>query len=550
MISINNSNNNISNLIENKKNNNDEEISPNLNNANKLPDSNANSNISPKNGKNNNKKNSNKKIKEEVIEIVDDESVEMSQPYIKKVVENKSSETKMKNKKNKNKEKDKNKVKEDTKQKDNNIEIKIKNINNNQINNIKTGDKHKEQDNKNNNNNNLSFSSNNDKGNFNQVLFDYKNYQDNKPIKRKSDNLDDEELKEIKNQKDLVNKQKKKGWIQKEEIKKEIKLESFVNENIKKNKELNNSEMSLLSLGKLNEEEANINKKSSDLIKDKNAEEKQENEKVNKNNESNNKLNNINNSYYDLLLLDKFVDNNTNSINSFSNLNSLNNINIINNKSNINNASNKKSQEGFDLDFNSNVQSKDKSYKIDIKTINEVIFKNKGVEDLTYLFRFFSLDIQGKDLSSEITEYLKNVKVFFDNLKKTFKYLRENIKEITIIINNLKERKEFYCLMQVLMFVDENSDINYIYNYHGNKSSIFLPDKEELRKKIQDYFLKEQNEDEKEILSVYNYYYTSDEEKNYFGEIGEKKNINNCAFGKYHFNIEFNYENPWTFIME
>ena len=34
MISINNSNNNISNLIENKKNINDEEISPNLNNAN------------------------------------------------------------------------------------------------------------------------------------------------------------------------------------------------------------------------------------------------------------------------------------------------------------------------------------------------------------------------------------------------------------------------------------------------------------------------------------------------------------------------------------
>ena len=200
--------------------------------------------------------------------------------------------------------------------------------------------------------------------------------------------------------------------------------------------------------------------------------------------------------------------------------------------------------------FNLCEESKDKSYKIDIKTINEVIFKNKGVEDLTYLFRFFSLDIQGKDLSSEITEYLKNVKVFFDNLKKTFKYLRENIKEITIIINNLKERKEFYCLMQVLMFVDENSDINYTYNYHGNKNSIFLPDKEELRKKIQDYFLKEQNEDEKEILSVYNYYYTSDEEKNYFGEIGEKKNINNCAFGNYHFNIEFNYENPWTFIME
>ena len=71
------------------------------------------------------------------------------------------------------------------------IEIHINNnkINNNKINNI-------------NNNNNLSFSSNNDKGNFNQVLFDYKNYIEKKePTKRKKD-LDEEELKDIKYQKD------------------------------------------------------------------------------------------------------------------------------------------------------------------------------------------------------------------------------------------------------------------------------------------------------------------------------------------------------------
>ena len=91
------------------------------------------------------------------------------------------------------------------------------------------------------------------------------------------------------------------------------------------------------------------------------------------------------------------------------------------------------------------------------------------------------------------------------------------MKEITIVINNVKERKEFYCLMKVLEFVEDGkSYINYTYKYHGNNNnSIILPNKEELRKRIQDYFLKEYNEDEKEILSVYNYYYNqNDDEKN------------------------------------
>ena len=109
-----------------------------------------------------------------------------------------------------------------------------------------------------------------------------------------------------------------------------------------------------------------------------------------------------------------------------------------------------------------------------------------------------------------MNDYLKSVKSFCDILKKTFKCLKDNMKEITkiIVINNVKERKEFYYLMQVLMFVeDEKSFKKYSYLYHESHNSILLPKREELRKKMQEYFLKEQNEDGKEILSVYNYYY-------------------------------------------
>jgi len=100
------------------------------------------------------------------------------------------------------------------------------------------------------------------------------------------------------------------------------------------------------------------------------------------------------------------------------------------------------------------------------------------------------------------------------------------------------------------MFVDENSDINYIYKYHGNENSIFLPDKEELKEKIKNYFLKEQNEDEKEILSYYNYYYTSEDEIKQFGEIGKEEEEKNYVFGENKFKIKFNYKEPWKFIME
>ena len=142
-------------------------------------------------------------------------------------------------------------------------------------------------------------------------------------------------------------------------------------------------------------------------------------------------------------------------------------------------------------------------------------------------------------------------------MKKTFEYLSDNMKEITIIINNVKERKEFYCLMQILIFLENKESYkNYSYKKYSNmpyldkRESINLPKKEELKKRIQDYFLKEKSEDEQEILSDYNYYYTSDDEKDHFVEIGNEENIKNCEFGEYKFNIEFNYKDPWKFIME
>ena len=360
-----------------KKNsdNNIENKSSQLNNSDiNYKELNEINNINPKIEKN--KKKLNKKIKKEEIILINDDTDESkkSEPYKKKIIQNKSVDKKGKISKTK-----KNKEEKNPKVKD--IEI---HINNNKLN----------------INNNLSFSSNNnDKGNFKQVLFDYKNFAEKVPIKRKKD-LDEEELKDIKYQKDLIEKQKKRGWIQKEETIKEkknkkgkdnnknqgIKLESFVNESIKENneiinkengnKDLNNSDISLLSLDKLNNKEEKENEMKMDI--EENVKEKSEENSINNHEDKNKEIEKSvekmnNNSLDDLLLLDKITDfSHENNLSKYNNQN-INKINNINETiDNNNNNSNKKLSQDIDLDFNSNVQSKDKSYNFN----NNLVIKN------------------------------------------------------------------------------------------------------------------------------------------------------------------------------
>ena len=90
-------------------------------------------------------------------------------------------------------------------------------------------------DNKIQNDDNLSLSEQSENGNFNQVLFDYKNYQENNlPTKRKNDL--ENELKDLKIETDNIMKQKKQGWIAKNQTKvTPIKLKPFINDEVEKN---------------------------------------------------------------------------------------------------------------------------------------------------------------------------------------------------------------------------------------------------------------------------------------------------------------------------
>ena len=381
----------------------------------------------------------------------------MSHPYVKKIVESKSLD---KNEKPKNKiniqNKDKNISKEVNKDNKNKNEINndIKNKDNEiKINNIKV------QNNINNNNkDNLSFSSDNDKGNFNQVLFDYKSYIDNKgPIKRRKDiDIDDEEKNEIKYQKDLINKKKKKGWIKKEEIKKgqnkkDIKLQPIINESIKENNNIDNNGISKLYLGKIdeeiNQEEIKINNCS--ILID-NKVNKKEIINIPKNNIEENSKDKEN--IFNNLNFMNFSDNNINS-----NLNNFNNI--------INfSKDNKASQETLDLDFNSNVQSKDKSYNFNnglviTKKNNNNINQNKKNE--------IDNNNNINNNKSKYQEYLN-----YKNLNKSKNKETINNEENKAKNNlNIKGYKQYELDIKTLED-EQNYDEFYKMNPNNNKKSI------------------------------------------------------------------------------
>ena len=184
------------------------------------------------------------------------------------------------------------------------------------------------------------------------------------------------------------------------------------------------------------------------------------------------------------------------------------------------------------------VKDDKRCYKLDIKTLNEIIYKNKSFDGISSLFKFFSLENK-QTITSDTYEYLKLLNVFFINLRNIFYYLRKYIKETTLIFNNIKEIKEFYCLMCIVRVIqDKNNYDNLEFSYHDRPINFMFPKKNLIMEKIGPYYLETKNENDKNVFSVFNYYYRSDEEKEIFGDYKKKKIIiDNYIFGtEYEFN--------------
>jgi len=99
--------------------------------------------------------------------------------------------------------------------------------------------------------------------------------------------------------------------------------------------------------------------------------------------------------------------------------------------------------------------------------------------------------------------------------KEVFKIFSD-YKQLTIKVNNIKELKELYCTLSILKVILTSNWIKEKVFLNNNKDKIIdieLPSKNLIEREIGSYFLKEKNEEEKEVYAEMNYYYTSFEEK-------------------------------------
>ena len=163
------------------------------------------------------------------------------------------------------------------------------------------------------------------------------------------------------------------------------------------------------------------------------------------------------------------------------------------------------------------------NYIIDVKTLNCLLFKNNLFEDVGILFRYFMYKIdpqienQNKpsQTSPESIEKKNSLNTYFNMFKEVFKIFSD-YKQLTIKVNNIKELKELYCTLSILKVILTSNWIKEKVFLNNNKDKIIdieLPSKNLIEREIGSYFLKEKNEEEKEVYAEMNYYYTSFEEK-------------------------------------
>ena len=195
------------------------------------------------------------------------------------------------------------------------------------------------------------------------------------------------------------------------------------------------------------------------------------------------------------------------------------------------------------------IRDTNKSYKLDIKSLNEVIYKNKSAEDITFILKYLMLE-ENQQINAEIIDYIRFLGIFFNNIKYLFDRFNKYTKNLTIIFNNIKERKQFYCLLCVLRVInDETNYINMTFSYHDKPMGFKLPNQERIKEKIGNYFIMKKNENDKEVISTtFNSYYTSDEEMQLFGSFENSKE--EIRFERFKFKIEYKFRDQWDFIMK
>ena len=189
------------------------------------------------------------------------------------------------------------------------------------------------------------------------------------------------------------------------------------------------------------------------------------------------------------------------------------------------------------------------NYTIEMKTLNNILYKNFLFEDVGVMIKYFLYKIEDQFSEKIVIPDTIDKKIilcnYFENFKSIFEAFHKNIKELTIVINNIREMKELYitfCILRILL--DRHSYIRetLINKTNQNKKEVISTPKKSLFKEtFGEYFIKEEIEKDKECFSEINLYYSCPEEidilKNKIMEIKD-----------YKFNIENKIENYFESI--
>ena len=151
-----------------------------------------------------------------------------------------------------------------------------------------------------------------------------------------------------------------------------------------------------------------------------------------------------------------------------------------------------------------NNQFKYPNYVMDMKTFNGIFCVNYGYENVTEFFKHYFYKAHKDEYKEAMYYDIKSIKKTFDN------FINNNI-ELYVIINTIKEQKEFYCLSVLLNYIMSKEFINEPNDAKG------IPSEKELERRLINYFTREKNENEDKVYSDMNYYNISE---------GEEKMVN------------------------
>ena len=183
-----------------------------------------------------------------------------------------------------------------------------------------------------------------------------------------------------------------------------------------------------------------------------------------------------------------------------------------------------------------------KKFKINYKSFSNAIFNNKfnNFIDFYYLYMKFKNSINEIETNEQFNQLELIIKTL-NHIKSFFLTINGYTESFTIIFDNIKERKELYCILCFWREIKiEKNFLEKKFKYRGSKVNyMFFDKKEETKQKLSKYFLKETDEEKNEPITSINYYYTSEEEKRLF----DRPNEDIINFDGFKFKVEYSFNN-------